>query len=123
MSKNQGKRNRQRGAEFELEAVKALHELGFRTARKTGSIQANGDGQPDIYGIPGLWISCKRWKKTMRWPLWWRDADERCPKDQAPMILHRKDKGEIMLSLRLADLPRVMEGLQDSLDISSRIHP
>ena len=123
MSKNQGKRNRARGAEFEREACKALHNLGFLTARKTGSIQSNGLGDPDIAGIPGIWVSAKRWKKVMKWHLWWRDAEERTTQGQVPMILHRKDNGEIHVSFKLNDLPQVMEGLQDSLDISRKLHP
>jgi len=121
MSKNQGKRNRERGAEFERESCKHLHALGFKTARKTGSIQANGEGDPDIAGVFGIWISCKRWKNTMRWPLWWRDAEERTPSGSVPLILHRKDKGEIHVSFKLKDIHQIMAGLNDSLEISRRL--
>ena len=119
---NTGKRNRERGAEFEREAVKALEALGYRTARRTGSIQANGRGDPDVAGIPGVWVSCKRWR-TMRWPLWWRDADQRCPKGHAPLIIHRGDRGEVMVSIRLRDLPQVMQGFDDSAAASRLLHP
>ena len=117
-----GRRNRQRGSEFEKECEKALHALGFKTARKTGSIAANGLGQPDLQGIPGVYVSCKRWK-VMRWALWWRDADQHTPTGQAPMILHRGDRGAIYCSIRLQDLPSVMQGLDDSASASRLLHP
>ena len=122
MAKNQGKRNRQRGSEFEREVVKQLHELGYRTARKTGSIQSNGMHDPDISGIPGVWVSCKRWK-TMRWHAWWRDADSRPLGSQAPLIVHRGDRGTVMVSLRLHDLPQIVQGLEDSAAASRLLHP
>ena len=118
MSKNQGKRNRERGSEFERECVKLLHNLGYRTARKTGSIQSNGLGDPDIAGVPFCWLSCKRWKSVMRWAAWWRDADARTPAHHAAMILHRGDRGEIYCSLRLKDLPAIMQGFEDSASAS-----
>ena len=122
MAKNTGKRNRQRGADFEREATKALHALGYRTARKTGSIQANGQGDPDIAGIPGVWVSCKRWR-VMRWLAWWRDADQRCPHGSVPLIIHRPDRGEIYVSFRLKDTMQILEGLEDSAAASRLLHP
>jgi len=120
--KHTGKTNRRRGAGYEKEVEKQLHKLGFRTARKSGSIQASGCGTPDILGFPSIWCSCKRWK-IMRWAAWWRDADERCPASSVPMIIHRPDRGVSYVSFRLDDLPIIMQSLEDSAAASRLLHP
>lgn len=120
-SRNQGKRNRERGEEFERECVRELHALGFTTARRTGSIQASGSGINDIAGFPGIWVSAKRWARKHRPLAFWSDAEARCPKDQIIMIIDRGDNKPATVQVRLADLVTLVERLNDTLAISRRL--
>ena len=126
MSISQGKRNRRRGSDYEKEVERDLNRLGYRSARKTGSIQSNGgvNGRkiPDIAGIPGIWLSVKRYKRVLKLPNWWREAESCSPTGSVPAIIMRGDGKPSQFVCNLEDLPIIIAAFQESEKASRIMH-
>ena len=85
-----GKRSRRRGQDGERELAKKLSTYGFDTHR--GQQYHGGGDSPDVVGLPGVHIECKRVQalnieKAMMQSR--RDAEGT---DDIPVVMHRKDR-------------------------------
>jgi len=92
--------SRQKGKRGERELARKLNGLGFETRRGQQYCGANGDA--DVIGIPGIHIECKRVEslnihKAMAQAI--NDAEE----GEAPAVFHRKNGGQWLVTMRLAD--------------------
>lgn len=90
--------SRQKGKRGERELARKLNELGFETRRSVQYCGANGDA--DVIGIPGIHIECKRVEnlnihKAMAQAI----ADAR--EGETPVVFHRKNGGEWLVTMRL----------------------
>ena len=83
--------SKQKGKAGELELVRKLKEYGYSVRR---SVQYNGkaeEGQPDLVGLPGIHIECKRTEKLSLY-----DAVDQAKRDsegtqQLPVVFHRRN--------------------------------
>lgn len=86
--------SKRKGKNGELELAKALRDHGYDVRR---SVQYNGkaeDGQPDLVGMPGIHIECKRTEALRLY-----DAIDQAKRDsrvtgQLPTVFHRKNNCE-----------------------------
>lgn len=83
-----------KGKRGELELVRKLKEYGYSVRR---SVQYNGkaeDGQPDLVGLPGIHVECKRTEKLSLY-----DAVNQAKRDsegtqQSPVVFHKRNNCE-----------------------------
>lgn len=108
------KNSRRIGAVFEREVAAALCEvLGLKCERGARNGVKSGE---DVLGWPGVHVECKR-RKSAVWP-WLKqsigDAKVRGNGD-VPIVVHRGPREEMMMTLRVADLPRLSEAIESPL--------
>lgn len=98
--------SKKKGSAGERELAKKLRDLGFGDVRRT--VQYNGrveEGDPDLLGIKGVHIECKRVERlnidnAMAQAM--RDAKE----DETPMVFHRKNGKPWLVTMTIADWAR-----------------
>lgn len=92
--------SKRKGADGERELARKLRELGFENARRGVQYQG-GQDSPDVVGIDGFHIECKRVEKLNI-----EDAMQQSERDagtNVPLVIHRKDKERWKVTLRLED--------------------
>ena len=99
--------SRQKGARGERELAEKLREYGYEARRGQQFSGANGDA--DVVGLPGYHIECKRVERlnieeAMAQSV--RDARE----GEVPIVCHRRDRKEWMVTIRLKDFMEVLNG-------------
>ena len=93
-----------KGARGERELAQVLNMWGYQARRGQQYSGANGD--PDVVGLPGIHIECKRVEKlnlTEAFSQSKRDAKE----DEFPTVFHRRNNGEWMVTIRLDDFMKI----------------
>ena len=92
--------SRQKGARGERELAKVLRAEGYECRRGQQFSAANGD--PDVVGLPGIWIECKRVERLQIY-----DALAQAKRDakngDMPVVMHRKNDCEWIAVLSLSD--------------------
>lgn len=97
-----GRREREKGKRGERAAAKALAEVTGLSARRGVQYQG-GEDSPDIQvEIPGIHWEVK-WVERESVRAWVAQAIEEAG-DQAPAVLHKRSRGEWLVTLRLEDL-------------------
>ena len=93
--------SKRKGKDGELALARKLNEYGYDVRR---SVQYNGkaeEGQPDLVGLPGIHVECKR---TERLNLY--DAVNQAKRDSKgdlPAVFHRKNNCEWVVIMPLDD--------------------
>lgn len=98
--------SRRKGNAGQLEVAKILGRL-YCWAKSTAGSQSAGAVVPDVDGTP-WWIEVKRHAKVN-----WRPAYRQACGDadgRLPMVAHRDDRGEWMVTLRLEHFVDAMDG-------------
>lgn len=100
-----GARSQRKGRAGELELTALLNEYGIRA--RPGDPVSYGS-TPDITGMPGIHIECKRNERlnileAMRQAV--RDAEKF--KDGLPAVFHRKNRAPWLVTMRLEDFMEV----------------
>ena len=93
MSSRQGRRNRQRGAEFEREVVNAARAIGLAAERVQGRAGAARLGDPDVVIDGDITLECKRRKSLPGYLTEW------CEGVDAAVI--REDRGKALVVMSL----------------------
>ena len=91
--------SRRKGAEGERELAKKLREYGYDARR--GVQYQGGQDSPDVVGLPGIHIECKRVEKLNIY-----DAIAQAKRDAGinlRAVFHRKDKCEWLVTMPLED--------------------
>lgn len=92
--------SRQKGARGERELASKLREYGYDSRRGQQYCGANGD--PDVTGLPGVHIECKRVERLNV-----EDAMNQSKGDaregEKPVVAHRKNNCEWLVTMRLVD--------------------
>lgn len=91
--------SRNKGAEGERELAKKLTKLGYECRR--GVQYKGGPMSPDVEGLPGIHIECKRVEKLNLY-----DAMAQAVRDSwidLPAVFHRKNNHEWLVTMRLDD--------------------
>lgn len=99
--------SRNKGASGERELAGILREYGYTARRGQQFSGANGDA--DVVGMDGYHIECKRVERlnidtAMEQSI--RDARE----EEIPIVCHRKNRKEWLVTLRLKDFMEVVNG-------------
>lgn len=99
--------SRAKGKVGELELAAFLRERGFDGARRGQQFRGGGDS-PDVIGVPGCHIECKRVESGNLYT--WLDQAER---DKAPglipVVAHRRNRREWVAILPLDDFLSLIE--------------
>lgn len=104
--KNVGKWSRNKGARGEREAAERLHALfGWRAKRAQQHSGTESSADVLVQDTPGLWFEVKRVQRLCV-PKAMSTATEQSGR-KCPVLLHRVDQGDWLLTINLADLPRL----------------
>ncbi len=108
--------SKQKGKRGELELAARLKEHGFPDIHR--SVQYNGriqEGDPDLIGLPGIHIECKRVERLNI-----QDAMDQTVRDhkdgEMPAVFHRKNRGQWMVTMQLEDWIQLYSKAQKSPD-------
>ena len=104
-----GKPSRDKGKVGERELAKELSRL-FGVDARRGVQYQGGPGSPDVVGLPGVHVECKRNEALQLY-----SAIEQAITDSrgfgAPLVCHRRNGKPWLAIVRLDDLPRLVEKL------------
>lgn len=92
-SKNKGKRG-------ELALVEALRTAGYANARRSAQYCGNTGDAPDITGVEGLHIECKR-VEAFRDEVALQQAEHDAKKGELPIVMYRRNKEKWKVCIRL----------------------
>lgn len=104
--------SRAKGAAGERELANYLKERGYDARR--GQQFKGGADSPDVVGLPGYHIECKRVEAGNLYN-WLQQAVNDAGKGKVPLVVHRKSRKEWVAILRLDDLldQLLIQGLPD----------
>jgi len=98
--------SRAKGAKGERELAEILREHGYTARRGQQFSGANGD--PDVVGLPGYHIECKRVEKLNLEAA--VDQSIRDARDgETPIVVHRKNRRPWLVTLLLADFLKIIK--------------
>lgn len=100
-----GKKSKDKGARGERELAKALRKLGFDARR--GRQYAGGPNSPDVHGIPGVHIECKRTEKFQLYPSLKQSTGD--SGNNIPVVMYRKNFEDWVVICKLEDLQELSE--------------
>lgn len=107
--------SKQKGKRGELELANELKRHSYDVHR---SVQYNGriqEGDPDLVGLPGIHIECKRVERLNI-----QDAMDQAVRDykdgEIPAVFHRRNRGQWMVTMQLEDWIQLYSKAQKSPD-------
>ena len=100
--------SQRKGRAGELELVKILKEYGYEV--KPGISQSYGE-EPDISGLPGVHIECKRCEQ-LRMTEWMKQASRDAERfnDGVPAVFHRKSREPWLVTMQLNSFMKIYGG-------------
>lgn len=112
-----GKTSRDKGKRFERDLANIFREYGYDEARRTAQYCGNTGDASDVVGLPGIHVEAKRQEKMYLYD--WiaqavHDADAGGKKD-LPAVFHKKNRADILVSMRLDDWMRLYCAWEASL--------
>ncbi len=103
-----GRSAQAKGRRAEIELAAYLRERGYPGARPGAAL--NFGTQPDITGVDGLHIECKRHER-LEVAKWYKQAvaDAEQMQDGKPSVIYRQNRGQWMIVLSLSDFLELWE--------------
>jgi Holliday junction resolvase len=100
-------RSRAKGAAGERELAETLRGMGY-TSRRTQQYCGAAEGDSDVVAaeLPSVHIECKRVERLNIEEAMEQAARDAAKRSHIPSVWHRKNGGEWMVTVRLADLHR-----------------
>ena len=92
-SKSKGKRG-------ELDLVEALRHAGYANARRSAQYCGNTGDAPDIVGVDGLHIECKR-REQIQDEVFIQQAEREAKKGLIPVVMYRRSREKWKVCIRL----------------------
>ena len=92
-SKSKGKRG-------ELELAELLRTAGYANARRSAQYCGNTGDAPDITGVEGLHIECKR-REQIQDEVFMQQAEREAKKDEVPVVMYRRSREKWKVCIRL----------------------
>ena len=95
--------SKRKGKAGELELARKIKEYGYDVRR---SVQYNGkaeDGQPDLLGLPGIHIECKRTEKLNLYDAVSQAKRDSADSGQLPCVFHRRNNCEWLVIMPFDD--------------------
>ena len=107
--------SRRKGKNGELEAAKILNAVLPHAKARRAQQYCGTETSADLVceGLDGVMIEVKR-KQSMNIHKVMAESLAHCTDAMLPVILHRKDNEEWLLTIRLEDLPKALEKLNPS---------
>ena len=104
-----GRSAQTKGRMAEIELAQFLREHGLPDARPGAAL--NYGTQPDVSGIPGLHIECKRHER-LEITRWYEQAqqDAQRMQDGKPAVIYRQNRRPWMITLALSDYLEQLHG-------------
>lgn len=99
--------SREKGAAGERELAQILRAYGFEARRGQQFSGANGD--PDVVGMPGVHIECKRVEKLNLYEAMAQSIND-ARIGETPVVMHRKNREEWLVTMRLGDFIKFYKG-------------
>lgn len=95
--------SRSKGKVGELELAALFREYGYE-ARRGQQFHGGGDS-PDVVGLPGIHVECKRVEARAPGTIydWLAQAIRDCPADRVPVVFHRRNRSEWVVVMRARD--------------------
>ena len=102
--------SKRKGNRGEVELAHILQSYGYDAHRAQQF--AGGFDSPDVYGLPGIHIECKRVEKlnienAMAQSI--RDSEGKA----IPAVFHRKNRSEWLVTVRLEDFMKIYGGTNE----------
>lgn len=117
-----GRREREKGKRGERAAAKALSEVTGLEARRGVQYQGGEDSPDILVQVPGIHWEVK-WVERESVRAWMEQAAEEAG-DQAPVVLHKRSRGEWLVTLQLEDLMLISRLLVSAVgEISTALPP
>ena len=98
--------SKQKGNRHEREISHILQDHGFN-ARRTNQYCGKTEESSDVIGLPGFHIECKHYK-TKAFDYKWHEQAKRDCKDNIPIVIHRTDRHENMVTMALDDFLKII---------------
>ena len=98
-----------KGARFERTLASRLRDYGYNDARRTAQYCGNTGDASDVVGLPYLHIEAKAQEKMQlyKWVKQAKDDAEAGGKGLIPAVFHKKNYGEILVTLELDDFMKI----------------
>lgn len=98
--------SRRKGRVGEIELANKLKEYGYDCHRAQGMYQKGGVNTPDVAGLPGIHIECKR-VENLNLDKAYEQAMEDADGKAIPAVFHRKNRTGWKVTLSLEDFMRI----------------
>lgn len=98
--------SKRKGSNGERELANAIKKHGYECRR---SVQYNGydpEGKPDVIGLPGIHIECKRVEK-LNIDTAYDQAVRDCKAGDLPAVFHRKNRRPWLVTMSMEDFVRI----------------
>lgn len=106
--------SKQKGARFERQLAKIFRDYGYTDARRTAQYCGNTGDASDVVGLPKLHCEAKH-QNTMHLYDWVAQAVRDSEKSgNLPVVFHKKDNAEILVTLRLDDFMKIYKKFESS---------
>ena len=114
-----GKSQQRKGADGERELAELLRQYGYQTER---SPSQNYGTAPDITGLPGVHIECKRNEKlNIQQAMQQAVDDAERFHDGMPVVFHRRNRHPWLVTMLLSDFMKLYGEMNDVPDNMERI--
>lgn len=104
--------SKQKGARYEREIARYLHDKGYDT-RRTAQYCGNTGDAADVQGLPYTHIECKH-QETLRLKDWVEQAVRDSKEGELPAVFHRKNNEKTLVTMRLDDWMELYKGYEKS---------
>lgn len=100
-----GRASRNKGKVGEREVAKLFIENGFEKAHRSAQCKGKCEsGEADVSDVPGIHVEVKRVERlNMEKAMEQSIRDSELQKDGVPVVVHRKNKGEWLVTMRFSD--------------------
>ena len=104
--------SKQKGKRGELELVEALRYAGYANARRSAQYCGNTGDAPDIVGVEGLHIECKR-VEAFRDEVSLQQSEHDARKGLIPVVMYKRNREKWKVCLRLELFMLIWRELSD----------
>lgn len=98
-----------KGGRGERELAHELQGYGYDAHR--GQQFSGGFDSPDVYGLPGIHIECKRVERLNIWEAY-RQAERDAEGKAIPAVFHRRNREKWMVTMSLDDFMEIYKKWQ-----------
>ena len=104
--------SRRKGKEGELELARILRTYGFDTRR--GQQFKGGGDSPDVMGLPGVHIECKRVQNLVIEKAMVQSRTDAEETDDVPVVMHRRDREKWKVTMDLDEFMKMYIAATDA---------